>query len=431
MKSLFNTLSQILFSFNFSLNLIPNAKSPKGSAALYLHHKSCISLRMLIVILALIINNCPSLAQFTDEMGDICYDIGFRYVTTDIDPIEGLYSVSVESKVLLDNDVVKQQHSNGSLLIYSNSNGTLRDYNNKFEFIRIGHTQTYDVNILWPKYDITKHKRIRIESSDFFNVSFVLTYEMPQSELKERFGAYYVSGLKAIYTIQCKKIIPDKKLIEEATAILKKHENAETLIWAGTGFSISNDLIATNFHVIDKAKSIYIKNKDIGDTIPATLVTCDEKKDIAILSVKKGAISSPKYSISTESQKTGTGIFVLGYPLTSTMGNEIRATSGIISSQTGYKNDSDLYQISAPIQPGNSGGPVFDMNGNVVGIVCAHHTYAENVGYAIKTAYLMELLVNSHIPIHQSSSIEKNGSRMSDFIEQFKTNIYQIICVNK
>ena len=50
----FNTLSQILFSF--SLNLIPKAKSPKGNAVLYLHHKSCISLRMLIVILALIIS---------------------------------------------------------------------------------------------------------------------------------------------------------------------------------------------------------------------------------------------------------------------------------------------------------------------------------------------------------------------------------------
>ena len=97
----------------------------------------------------------------------------------------------------------------------------------------------------------------------------------------------------------------------------------------------------------------------------------------------------------------------------------------------GYKDDNDLYQISAPIQPGNSGGPVFNMNGNVIGIVCAHHTYTENVGYAIKTAYLMELLVNSHISIHQSSSIGKYGSRMSDFIEQFKSNIYQIICVNK
>ena len=238
-------------------------------------------------------------------MGDIYYDIGFRYVTTDIDPLEGLYSVSVESKILLDNDLIKQQKSDGSLLIYRNSNGTIRDYNNKFEFVRIGRTQTYDVNILWPEYDITKHERIRIEGSDFFDVSFALTYEMPQSELKDRFGAYYAPGLKAIYTIQCKKILPDKKLVDEVAAILKKKEDAEILIWTGTGFSISNDLIATNFHVIDKAKSIYITNKDIGDTIPATLVTCDEKKDIAILSVKKGALSSPKYSISTESQKTG------------------------------------------------------------------------------------------------------------------------------
>lgn len=73
------------------------------------------------------------------------------------------------------------------------------------------------------------------------------------------------------------------------------------------------------------------------------------------------------------------------------MGSEIKATSGIISSQTGYKGDNDLYQIYAPIQPGNSGGPLFDFTGNLAGIVCAHHSQAENVGYAIKIEHLKQL----------------------------------------
>jgi S1-C subfamily serine protease len=373
-----------------------------------------------------------SYAQFTDELGDICYDIGFRCITTDIDPIEGLYTVSTESKIMQNNEVVKQLHTDGSLTIYSNSDGTIRDYNNKFEFHRIGRTQSYDVNILWPEYDITKHERIRINYTDFFDVSFSLTYEMPQLELKARFGEYYVPGLKAVYSIQCKKIIPNRKMIEEVLAVLEKQKESETKIWTGTGFSITNNLIVTNFHVVDEAKSIYITNEIIKDTISASIIASDQENDLAILSVESGLLPNPKYSLLKEPQKTGTDIWVLGYPLTSTMGNEIKATSGIISSQSGYKGDEVLYQISAPIQPGNSGGPVFDLNGNVVGIVCAHHTYAENVSYAIKTSYLLDLLSSRDSYIDkQPTSINAGHKTLPELIEQSKPFVFHIICINK
>lgn len=392
---------------------------------------SRIELRLCLLLFIVILSN-SSYAQFPDELGDICYDIGFRCVTTNIDPIEGLYTVSTESKILLDNEVLKQQHSDGSLTIYSNSDGIIRDYNNKFEFHRIGRTQTYDVNILWPEYDITKHERIRINFTDFFDVTFSLTYEMPQMELKSRFGDYYVPGLKAVYSIQCRKIIPDKKLIEEVLAIVEKQKESETKIWTGSGFSITNNLIATNFHVVDEAKSIYITNEIIKDTISASIIASDQENDLAILSVESELLANPKYSILKEPQKTGTSIFVLGYPLTSTMGNEIKATSGIISSQSGFKGDEVLYQISAPIQPGNSGGPVFDLNGNVVGVVCAHHTNAENVGYAIKTSYLLDLLSRRNVYTNkQSTSINAGNKTLPELIEACKPHVFHIICGNK
>lgn len=426
-------------SSSHPLNIISTSldSRQKGKSAIFYWSllydcKNSVFFRHLPLLLFFMFICNPSFAQFTDELGDICYDIGFRYVTTDIDPIEGLYSVSTESKILLNNEVIEQQHSSGDLAIYSNSNGTIRDYNNKFEFCRIGHTRTYDVNILWPEYDITQHKRIRIEGTDFFDVSFSLTYEMPQLELKSRFGEYYVPGLKAVFSIQCNKILPDRKVVEEASAILKKRKEAETLIWTGSGFSITGNLIATNFHVIDNAKSIYITNEILKDTIPAIVLASDEITDIAILAVGKGFLPNPKYAIISEPIKTGTNIFVLGYPLTTTMGNEIKATSGIISSQSGYKGNKTLYQISAPIQPGNSGGPVYDLNGNVVGIVCAHHTHAENVGYAIKTKYLIELLDNNHISINQQpTSLVDENNKLPELIEQSKPNVFHIICINK
>ena len=185
-----------------------------------------ISLRFAYLLLTFMFISKPSFAQFTEEMGDIFYDIGFRFVTTDIDPIEGLYSVSTDSKVMLNDEVLKQQRTEGDITIYSNSSGAIRDYNNKFEFCRIGRTQTYDVNVLWPKYNITQHERIRIKCTDFFDVSFSLTYEMPQQEVKALFGEYYVPGLKAVYTIHCKKILPNREMVDEVISVLKKRKEA-------------------------------------------------------------------------------------------------------------------------------------------------------------------------------------------------------------
>jgi S1-C subfamily serine protease len=73
------------------------------------------------------------------------------------------------------------------------------------------------------------------------------------------------------------------------------------------------------------------------------------------------------------------------------MGEEVKLTNGIISSKTGFEGDISMYQISAPVQPGNSGAPLFDSQGNIIGIVSAKHTQAENVGYAIKANYLQNL----------------------------------------
>ena len=72
--------------------------------------------------------------------------------------------------------------------------------------------------------------------------------------------------------------------------------------------------------------------------------------------------------------------------------NWIKLTNGIISSKSGFKGDITTYQISVPVQPGNSGGPLFDDKGDLVGIVNAKLFLAENASYAIKTSYLKNIL---------------------------------------
>lgn len=113
------------------------------------------------------------------------------------------------------------------------------------------------------------------------------------------------------------------------------------------------------------------------------------------------------------------------------MGDEIKLTTGIISSKTGFQGDVSLYQISAPIQPGNSGGPLFDKNGNLIGIVNAKHEGAENVGYAIKTSYLKNLIESSI-----STSILPNNNRISrlpltEKVKSLKNFVYFIKCSSR
>ena len=74
------------------------------------------------------------------------------------------------------------------------------------------------------------------------------------------------------------------------------------------------------------------------------------------------------------------------------MGEEIKLTDGIISSKSGFQGDVTTYQVTAPIQPGNSGAPLFDKDGFLIGIINAKHSQAENAGYAIKTNYLLNLI---------------------------------------
>ena len=69
--------------------------------------------------------------------------------------------------------------------------------------------------------------------------------------------------------------------------------------------------------------------------------------------------------MNTTTSEVGEEVFVLGYPLTATMGDEIKLTTGVISSKSGFQGDISQYQISAPVQPGNSGGPLFDSKGNI------------------------------------------------------------------
>lgn len=204
--------------------------------------------------------------------------------------------------------------------------------------------------------------------------------------------------------------------------------------WSGTGFALNNGLVVTNYHVVENAKTVKIQgiHGDFNSFYNAEVISIDEKSDIAILKVndkKFEGFGLVPYRIEYSMADVGEDIFVLGYPLTATMGDEIKLTTGVVSSKSGFMGDKSLYQISAPIQPGNSGGPLFNSNGNVIGIVCAKHDGAEGVGYAIKSSYLIYLIESSslsgYLPKVNNLSSKKTLSEKVKSIDFF---VYKIIC---
>ena len=95
----------------------------------------------------------------------------------------------------------------------------------------------------------------------------------------------------------------------------------------------------------------------------------------------------------------GVAITVIGYPLAFELGDDPRVTDGIVSAQSGYEKDPTRYQISAPIQPGNSGGPVLGPEGSVIGVAVSvlSGSDVQNVNFAVKNAYLKLLLESAGV----------------------------------
>ena len=193
----------------------------------------------------------------------------------------------------------------------------------------------------------------------------------------------------------------------------------------GSGILLSDKVIVTNNHVIEDAERIEVAFNVGGtaESYKAKVLVTDKTNDLALLVIKDDkfkVLPSAPYNIVQGTVDVGTSIFTMGYPMSQILGDEVKVTDGIISAKSGYEGDITTYQISAAIQPGNSGGALFDKKGNLVGITNAGITGADNIGYAIKTSYLLNLIDNSPIDITIPHSNSTNGDDLPTLIKKFK-----------
>ncbi|MBK9258007.1 MAG: trypsin-like peptidase domain-containing protein [Saprospiraceae bacterium] len=203
-------------------------------------------------------------------------------------------------------------------------------------------------------------------------------------------------------------------------------------ISSGTGFAISSDgYIVTNHHVTNGAESINVKgvNGDFSKVYSAKIIVEDQKNDLSIIQINSPSFTSLgtiPYTIANRPSDVGSSVFVLGYPLRSSMGDEVKLTNGIISSKSGFQGDITSYQITAPVQPGNSGGPLFGENGNILAIINAKHGDAENASYAIKSSYLLNLIDLLPKPTTLQNKNSVSGMTLSEQVKILKKYIYII-----
>jgi serine protease Do len=163
-----------------------------------------------------------------------------------------------------------------------------------------------------------------------------------------------------------------------------------TYVSGGTGFLIdTKGYIVTNAHVIKNAQHVAVQSIN-GKDLYAKVVYADADKDIAILKItdkRYKQFSSIPYSIKRSSGDLAESIFTLGYPR-----NDIVYGDGYIAAKTGYNGDTLSCQITIPANKGNSGSPILNKNGEVIGILSKKENSLEGAVFALRSKYIIEAL---------------------------------------
>lgn len=200
---------------------------------------------------------------------------------------------------------------------------------------------------------------------------------------------------------------------------------------SGTGFFVSTDgFLVTNNHVIEGANRIEVHASN-GNIYRAKVVSRDPTNDVALLKVE--AWTRPLRIEPTSTVRLGEQVFTLGYPLPDLEGTQVKATFGRINALSGINDDIRYFQMDVPIQPGNSGGPLIDNDGAVIGITSATvnqrvvvaraGTVAQNVNYAIKSEYFLTLLKYANVHLAQG----RPEHAAIDNPSQFEPSVVQIV----
>jgi serine protease Do len=161
--------------------------------------------------------------------------------------------------------------------------------------------------------------------------------------------------------------------------------------YAGTCFMISREgYLVTSYHVVKDADSLHIENARFG-TLRASVVYHDPANDVSVLKVDT-LIPALPFTIEKVEASLADDVYTLGYPR-----EDIVFGEGAISALSGFKQNPNSYQVSVPVNPGNSGGPLLNNKGNLVGMISGSQTESAGTAFAIKSTVLMDIVAGDSL----------------------------------
>ena len=214
-----------------------------------------------------------------------------------------------------------------------------------------------------------------------------------------------------------------------------KNDRPAALVATGTGFFVSTaGHIVTNNHVINDCDQVKVRN-DNGKVDYAVPIGSDDKNDLALLKLNGKGYKWATFR-GSEPLRLGEEIVTIGYPYYGVLSNTPSVTTGNVTAMAGLLNDTKMIQISAPVQQGNSGGPVIDRSGNVVGVVTSKLNalrvakltgdIPQNVNFSIKSALVTSFLDAFQIDYHKAPSSAE--LKVVDIASNVKASVVLVEC---
>ena len=207
---------------------------------------------------------------------------------------------------------------------------------------------------------------------------------------------------------------------------------------SGTGFIITpSGYVMTNQHVIDGADDISILLES-GEALEAVVFREDSANDVAVLKVSYDQALPAVTFAYADKLKRGDEVMTLGYPLVNLQGQNQKATFGRINAKTGLRDDFRFLQVDIPIQPGNSGGPLINRRGDVVGMITATLKFTatldkagslpQSVNFAVKSDYALPMI--SDLSVSTSSDLTKN-LEFSDIATTLENSVVRVLAIKR
>lgn len=245
-------------------------------------------------------------------------------------------------------------------------------------------------------------------------------------DIDKKVNSYCLQPVMALGIIRLKYGLYDKYAASQAanggySKPVSPEATSQQIKGTGSGFAITEDgYILTNEHVVHNSTGVWIHMET--SEIPAQIIATDKNYDLALLKCS-GKFKALRFA-DPEHVQLGQDIYSIGYPNPLVQGFSTKVTKGIISSINGVRDDTRWYQIDSPIQPGNSGGPVVNKNGDVIGIVNAginefkyfesSNSLPQNINYCVKNIYAIDFLKKRNELSDKIKINSKNNSASKD-----------------